>query len=64
MDKKILEHSLYNYILVVGATEEQNKTVNVRKRKEEEDDVQVGREREVPLHSFIQELSEQVKLFH
>jgi len=59
-----LEHSLYNYILVVGATEEQNKTVNVRKRKEEDEDVQVGREREVPLHTFIQEMAEQIKLFH
>jgi threonyl-tRNA synthetase len=64
LDKKILEHSLYNYILVVGGTEEQNKSVNVRKRKEGEDEVQVGRDREVPLHVFIQELSEQIKNFH
>jgi len=62
LDKKILEHSLYNYILVVGATEEQNKTVNVRKRKEGEEE-QVGRDREVPLHEFIQEMSELMKKF-
>jgi threonyl-tRNA synthetase len=58
LDKKVLEHSLYNYILVVGATEEQNKTVNVRKRKEKEDEVQVGRDREVPLHDFIKEMDD------
>ncbi len=62
MDKKILEHSLYNYILVVGAVEEENKTVNVRKRKEG-DEVQVGREREVPVADLIAELSDQVKKF-
>jgi threonyl-tRNA synthetase len=62
LDKKILEHSLYNYILVVGATEEQNKTVNVRKRKEG-DAEQVGRDREVPLHEFIQEMSDLMKKY-
>ncbi len=57
-----MEHSLYNYILVVGAVEEENKTVNVRKRKEG-DEVQVGREREVPIADLIAELTEQVKKF-
>lgn len=63
LDKKVLEHSLYNYILVVGATEEQNGSVNVRKRKEGEDDVQVGRDREVSVGDFIKELHALVKEF-
>ncbi len=54
LDKKVLEHSLYNFLLVVGGVEEQNKSVNVRKRKEAEDEVQTGRE--VPLHTFINEV--------
>ena len=61
MDKKVLEHSLYNFILVVGQTEEQNKSVNVRKRKESDDDQQVGRDREVPVREFIAELDALVK---
>ena len=60
LDKKVLEHSLYNYILVVGGTEEGNKSVNVRKRKESEDDAQVGRDREVPVADFIKELDDLV----
>lgn len=63
LEKKILEHSLYNYLLVVGKTEETNKTVNVRKRKESEDDVQVGRDREVGLEEFLKEIEEQIKEF-
>ena len=54
---------MYNYILVVGATEEQNKTVNVRKRKESEDEVQVGRDREVPLYEFIKEMDDLCKQY-
>jgi threonyl-tRNA synthetase len=58
LDKKVLEHSLYNYILVVGKVEMENQSVNVRKRKEGEDDEQVGRDREVPLADFVKELNE------
>jgi threonyl-tRNA synthetase len=54
LDKKVLEHSLYNYLLVVGPREEENKSVNVRQRKVTEDEVQTGRE--VPLHTWINEV--------
>lgn len=60
LDKKVLEHSLYNYILVVGGVEKENQSVNVRKRKEGEDNEQVGRDREVPLDDFIKELHDLV----
>ncbi len=61
LDKKILEHSLYNYLLVVGAVEDTNKSVNARKRKESEDQVQTGRE--VPLHTVINEMTLEVAQF-
>ena len=56
-----MEHSLYNYIAVVGGEEQKNKSVNVRKRKEGEE-AQKGRDGGgVPLDAFIEDLRDQVK---
>lgn len=46
---------------MVGAVEETNKSVNARKRKESEDQVQTGRE--VPLHTFINEMTNDIAQF-
>lgn len=62
LDKKILEHSLYNYLLVVGAKEEANKSVNVRKRKESEDQKEQETV-EVPLHTFIDQATKEIAAF-
>lgn len=61
LDKKILEHSLFNYLLVVGGREQTNKSVNVRKRKETEDEKQ--EEKEMPFDEFIEQVKSQVSQF-
>jgi len=59
LNKKIRENQLaqYNYILVVGAEEIQNKTVNVRTR-----DNTVHGSKSIP--QLLQELHDEVVQFH
>ena len=46
----------YPYILVVGAKEEENKTVNVREKDK-------GSSGEISLEDFIKKLSSEIKYF-